>query len=350
MERSLLSKKTQNSNEQSTPLFYKPTHYMRQLAFNDIWPGLTPSNHAMGKLQQALAKYTSSTKKRKAIDQEQDAGRKSKKNTRIVWHLWSDSVRTEIPYRVASGTCILLVGDGDFSFSASLLDHGMTGENLICTGHDNETSLIAKYPRFDSNISKLRDVKSSILLGFDATKMSLSSISSHLFVKADKLPIITAVVFNFPHTGEGIKDRQHNIAKQQKLIVSFLQCTTDLLKAQELAIKKRGYSKVTRKTIMAADRPTDLASTLLEYPNIPQPEIHLTCWEGDPYDDWNIRKLASSIPDLHLEESFSFDPARYAGYEHCRTIGHVKDDDTFITRPARTFVFILKPAKSSFIT
>jgi len=299
----------------------------------------------MGKLQQALAKYTSSTKKRKVVDQEQDAGKKGKKDTRVVWHHWSDSIRTGIPYRVAPGTCILVVGDGDFSFSASLLDHGMAGEDLICTCYDDEPSLAAKYPRFGDNISKLRDVRSSVLLGFDATKMSLSSIGSRLSMTVDKLPIIAAIVFNFPHTGEGIKDRQHNIIKQQRLILSFLQRAVDLFQAQEFAIRKLRHSKVTRKTIMAADHQIDPASTPLEYPNVPQPEIHLTCWEGDPYDDWNVRKLAANIPSLQLGESFSFDPTRYAEYDHRRTIGHVKDDDTFIARPARTFVFTLKPAK-----
>jgi hypothetical protein len=77
-------------------------------------------------------------------------------------------------------------------------------------------------------------------------------------------------------------------------------------------------------------------------PSMVQSEIHVTCWTGEPYDAWEVKKLATFVGKLELLESFAFDAERYPGYRHCRTIGHINGDETFKDRPSRTYVFTIR--------
>lgn len=286
-----------------------------------------------------LRKESLLSKKAAKKDQQELAKRVKQTDNKIVWHHWSDGRRTLIPFRAHDETLILILGDGDFSFSRSLL-HSLPGEQLLCTVYDDEETVLRKYPAASENIRVLREASARLMFDFDATKLSLKYLTGKL-AGSTPLSTINRIVFNFPHTGEGIKDRDYNIRAQQRLILAFFQAAATLLAELGDLCKDDLFKKdmVTRKTLMATASNTEDVTADYDPDVLFQPEIHLTCWTGDPYDDWNVKRLAASVPSLALLESFSFDFARYTDYQHCRTIGHVENDATFIDRPARTFVF-----------
>ncbi|PJF17680.1 hypothetical protein PSACC_02519 [Paramicrosporidium saccamoebae] len=297
-----------------------------------------------GRLQKSLARIIQSEAKRKTPPV--PAEKVAKKDTRIVWHQWSDAKLTPQPYRPEDDSTVLVVGDGDFGFSAALLDT-LPGSQILATVWDSESEQQRKYPDSVTHLRRLRDAGAQVLFSLDATKLS-----QKYFGRMEGVGRIVRIIFNFPHTGEGIKDRDYNIRAQQKLILGFLQSAEKMLREQE----KRKMNYLTRNTVMKAamakdpkprnhkdgdddeeeeEDGNDGGQTIM------QPEIHLTCWCGDPYDSWDVKKIARSV-GLVLHESFSFDATRYVGYQHRRTIGSVADDVTFNKRPARTFVFTNK--------
>lgn len=287
---------------------------------------------------------------------------------------------------------LLVVGDGDHSFAHSLLTApGIPASQLVALAcEESPERLAAKYPQAEANVAALQAAGARIYWGVDVTaegQLGLKRLARRLEVAPAAVPRISRIVFNFPHTGEGIKDRDHNIRAQQKLILHFLTHAARLLQEQHALLGKPGQL-LTRSTIraMSADDPSAEESKgrdnkgeggeeyegeeeEYEYdedavecrklvgdkdskangqrsndesaPHFQQAEIHLTTWGGDPYDCWDVKRLAASTGVLTAAESFVFEADRYPGYQHCRTAGFVKDDAHFAHRPARTFVFTL---------
>lgn len=299
------------------------------------------------KLKQSLYKLLNESNHQKSHKEASRPTEKksNKQDSRILWHSWSDGIRTLLPYRSCSGATILTIGDGDLSFSRSLSEF-VPGDQLICTTLDDEKEAAQKYPlTYTTNQQILESFGATILGTVDGTKLSLDYLGKKLDKKP--LPWINTIVFNFPHTGEGIKDRLHNIRSQQQLLLGFLKAAALLLEEQQRLQATNFHPDVARHAIMARSSDETNANTeeyTLHFGCRPRPEIHLTSWVGDPYDDWNIKGLASSLGKdrLQLIETFSFDCNRYSQYRHCRTIGSLQDDDDmFVGRTARTFVFIV---------
>lgn len=359
-------------------------------------------------LKRSLAKYQEAAaaaavgKKKGAPEKAKSSGKTAGKTcaTKLVVHQWSDRHRTLVPYRAAAATfgtependgnyddsadtdAVLVVGDGDLSFSRALLEW-LPGPHLISTVFDGSDAAMKKYPQFEANFAALRDASAKVACGVDGTKLSLRLIAGKTSTAAETVPRLARIVFNFPHTGEGIKDRSYNIRAQQELVLAFLHSAADLLshqaksrppqeklllrrtlissffgpvksytqkgrsgnendsdgEDQQRRTKKRkqGQSQSQSQNQTQPQQHGDGENDAIRQ----QPEIHLTLWSGDPYDDWNVKKLAASTGKLALLESFAFDASRYTNYRHCRTIGHVPKEDAFL-RPARTFVFVLK--------
>lgn len=106
------------------------------------------------------------------------------------------------------------------------------------------------------------------------------------------MPRFDRIVFVFPHTGCGIKDRVRNIADQQRMLAGFFVSAVKLL-------TKEG-------------------------------EIHLTIKRGEPYDSWKVPGLARDCHVIRLDRAYEFFPHLYPGYSHRRTLGfseHVSDAD-----------------------
>jgi 25S rRNA (uracil2634-N3)-methyltransferase len=226
---------------------------------------------------------------------------------------------------------ILLVGEGDLSFTASLvLDHGAA--DVLATCFDSQEEVLEKYPSTASaNIAAIHEAFS---LGTDVTSQSDNDDEKVLYnIDATKLNKnkqlrsrgpFSRIFFNFPHTGGISTDVNRQVRHNQALLSSFFQTCTSIL----------------------ASEPPDVGE------EIPAPSILVTIFEGEPYTLWNIRDLARSA-GLSVERSFRFPAEVYPRYRHARTLGMVKkggeegEEESESawkgeTRPARMYEFRVK--------
>ena len=111
---------------------------------------------------------------------------------------------------------ILLVGEGDFSFSNSLLSaHGCT--HIVATRYDKVSALRSKYPQAASNIAALEAEENCIVrYGVDATKLGKPGVADGGGGgKEVKRGGFDRVVFNFPHVGGLTKDVNRQVRHNQ---------------------------------------------------------------------------------------------------------------------------------------
>ena len=120
------------------------------------------------------------------------------------------------PIPFCSTDRILLVGEGDFSFSSSLLRvHGCT--HLVATSYDKVSTLRSKYSQAASNIAALEAEENCIVrYGVDATKLGKPGVADGGGgAKEVKKGGFDRVVFNFPHVGGLTKDVNRQVRHNQ---------------------------------------------------------------------------------------------------------------------------------------
>eukprot|EP00048_Salpingoeca_helianthica_P013642 m.204424 g.204424 ORF g.204424 m.204424 type:complete len:270 (+) comp15527_c1_seq1:1346-2155(+) len=201
-----------------------------------------------------------------------------------------------IPYKASQS--ILVIGDGNFSWSAALCEKLEGGAKVIATCFDSEKDLKFKYEDAQENIDRILASGGMVLHGIDGTSLHTNAA----------LEPCDVIVFNFPHCGFGIKDQARNIAANQELITKFL--TSALGKLQL------------------------------------EGEIHITVKRGKPYDSWGLVKLGTAVPGMRLKNSFDFYPEAYPGYEHRRTLGFLEgvssEPNADLGAGCKTYVFARK--------
>jgi 25S rRNA (uracil2634-N3)-methyltransferase len=212
-----------------------------------------------------------------------------------------------IPFDVFDN--ILLVGEGDLSFTLSLLhDHGCA--SLTATTYDTLPALVEKYPQAQDVVQQIKDEDQTVLHGIDAQKLS-----SYKALKK-KAPF-DRIIFNFPHTGGLSTDVNRQVRANQALLSSFFQSSIPLLTS-------------------------------------PEGTVLVTLFEAEPYGLWNIRDLARHS-GLVVLRSWKFERDVYPLYRHARTIGVVKTKAGEVSntawkgeeRPARTYEFGLKEGQGN---
>lgn len=67
---------------------------------------------------------------------------------------------------------ILLVGEGNFSFSLALSEHIHGGFNMTCTTFDSENVMNGKYPDAAQITSSLKEMGADLLYDIDATLLN----------------------------------------------------------------------------------------------------------------------------------------------------------------------------------
>ncbi|KAI1769525.1 hypothetical protein GGR53DRAFT_472857 [Hypoxylon sp. FL1150] len=209
-----------------------------------------------------------------------------------------------IPFAPEDG--ILLIGDGDLSFAASLVEHHYCADVTATVLEANLDELVEKYPQVPENIAKIEAEGSRVLYNIDATKMAP-------FVEKkgkESTGLMDRIIFNFPHVGGKSTDVNRQVRYNQELLVSFFQ---------------RAIPSLT-----------------------PGGTIIVTLFEGEPYTLWNIRDLGRHS-GLQVESSFKFQASAYPGYHHARTLGVVKNKNGESgggwkgeNRAARSYIFVRK--------
>ncbi|KAL8848852.1 MAG: hypothetical protein Q9221_006148 [Calogaya cf. arnoldii] len=256
----------------------------------------------MGKSKKQKSKHPSHTPYNR-IPKKPDHGVRNKSKPKIS-HPQQLNLIPTIPFDAANR--ILLVGEGDFSFSRSLYTNHHC-QNLVATCFDSATTLAEKYPQSTEYIQELEDaaredetVNVKVLYSVDATRLGKGGLGSG--GKEVKKGDFNRIVFNFPHVGGLTKDVNRQVRYNQELLVNFFKAAVPLL--------------------------------------APEGSIIITIFEGEPYSLWNIRDLARHV-DLKVGRSFRFQAEAYPGYKHARTLGNIeggggwKGED----REARTYIF-----------
>ena len=199
---------------------------------------------------------------------------------------------------------LLIVGDGDFSFSLSLAKHHRG--KLTATSLDSPNELYRLYRRAKTNISRLKKFpRIKVFHNVDATQLQQWEQQWH----TRKTYPWDAILWNFPYpTGIG-KAGTHASHVCQKLLADFF--------ASALPTLRRDTGRI-------------YITTLLRQ----QPPSHLVTADSDATPNWSLPEVASDA-GLQLLEVHPFDAAQYPGYTPKRSF----EDSTFPHQHALTFVF-----------
>ncbi|KAL3638433.1 hypothetical protein CASFOL_017804 [Castilleja foliolosa] len=185
---------------------------------------------------------------------------------------------------------ILLVGEGDFSFSASLARAFGHASNMIATSLDSKTFLKKNYPHAWPNIVELTDRGCVVMHWVDATKMAKDE-----YLRGFKFD---RIIFNFPFAGF-LKDlsRESQLGHHRKLVRLFMKDAKGML-------SENG-------------------------------EIHITHKTNGFNLEWDLESLAAS-QRLRLIEAVDFKHHHYPGYNNKRGFG---GDESFNCDPSKTYKF-----------
>ncbi|KAI5969795.1 hypothetical protein CANMA_001169 [Candida margitis] len=224
---------------------------------------------------------------------------------------------------------VLLIGEGDFSFAKSLIvQNFILPENLIATSYDSADEVRAKYPGVEDTLAQLKSEGVRIIHDVDATdlpktlNLTLNSKQRRSLSKVKLFPDgrrLRYIMFNFPHTGSGIKDQDRNIKRHQEFMVAFFQNCNRVFDLVNVANLKHddfaGYRDNNQGD--AGSGGDEDGKTLV------------SLFEGEPYNSWTIKALAKN-EGLKVAQSGRFEWAMFPEYHHKRTNSGAKDT----TKPA----------------
>ncbi|XP_031491494.1 uncharacterized protein At4g26485-like isoform X1 [Nymphaea colorata] len=192
---------------------------------------------------------------------------------------------------------ILLVGEGDFSFSLSLAKAFGHASHMVATSLDTPETLNDKYRFAMENVRELRALGCRVGHGIDVKTMTSNVLLCLCYLKFDR------IVFNFPHAGfEYPEEDVRQIKMHRRLLKGFF------LNAKEMLLEDG--------------------------------EIHVTHKTSSPFKEWNLQQKAERR-GLVLVERAPFNICDYPGYFNKRGYGVVSDTSFPIGRCC-TFKFKLK--------
>ncbi|XP_047324113.1 uncharacterized protein At4g26485-like [Impatiens glandulifera] len=187
---------------------------------------------------------------------------------------------------------ILLVGEGDFSFSACLaVVFGSSSSNITATSLNSIEFLHRNYRNAIANIQKLTSRGATVMHRVDATTMS-----SHSFLRLIKYD---RIIYNFPFYGFRRRNetRESNLQKHRELVRGFLWNAKKMLQEDG--------------------------------------EIHISHKTNGFHLEWNVKELAS-LEGLCLLRQVKFNLNDYPGYETKYGFG---GDKNFDCNPSMTYIW-----------
>lgn len=229
-----------------------------------------------------------------------------------------------VPLGFTPDSAILLVGEGDLGFAASLVRLLGCGTRVVATTLDSESALAAKYGAAASNAEELQAAGAAVGFGVDATALGdglrrmrkrlreAAAAAAAASGEADAAPApqpppthFHRIVFNFPHLGSNIADQERSVAAHQALLLGFFRSALPLL--------------------------------------APGGEVLLTLKLGLPYSLWQAPRLAHAAAGgaLALRTAAVFDAQAFPGYAHRRTRGDEFSEPTeeALQAGARTYIW-----------
>lgn len=233
---------------------------------------------------------------------------------------------------------LLLVGEGDFSFTRSLIEEGyMKAENLIATSFDTSSAeLELKYPHsFKENYAFLVENKVKVFFNIDATNLIKSFDLSKrtpwtkVLGPSWRNKSLQNIIFNFPHTGKGIKDQDRNIAEHQQLVIAYFRSCKKLFELVNTPILQsrtsynQGYNSSEGYGGLSPEG---------------YGKIILSVFTGEPYDSWMIKSLSKDC-NLCVQRSHKFQWNLYPQYHHRRTNSEQDTTKPAEERDARIYIF-----------
>eukprot|EP00808_Paulinella_micropora_P015997 g47755.t1 len=128
---------------------------------------------------------------------------------------------------------ILTVGEGNFSFTLSLVRELKAGQNIVATSLDTLAQLKEKYASHgvDATLRELSFWGVNCIHGIDATQLD-THLEPHL-AAADNFSF-HRIIFNFPHGGKSKKmgeQARQSIVEHKSLMGPFFLCAATLLNA-----------------------------------------------------------------------------------------------------------------------
>ncbi|KAK9134044.1 hypothetical protein Scep_013572 [Stephania cephalantha] len=192
---------------------------------------------------------------------------------------------------------ILLVGEGDFSFSACLGRAFGRADNMVATSLNSKDFLKKNYGQAMSNIQSLRSRGCKVIHKVNATEMTGHKKLN--VVKYDR------IVYNFPHAGFSSKESVTDEKRKHKNLVSLFMANAKKM------IEEKG-------------------------------EIHISHKCNQFLEQWGLRKLAKKNGLVVMEEE-KFNLSDYSGYNTKYGFG---GDKNFDCNPSKTYKFRLKKRAS----
>ena len=327
----------------------------------------TMAKRDKGTLRAALAKHRARSHQRAEEKRKAAVGQASKAVAAIP-----PKKRAVMPF--APDDSVLLVGEGNFSFTLALLSppHNHPPHQILATSYDTEAEVYEKYPDARAIIAQIRakaGLHADRILAFGVDAGALHKCEAVTGNRKDDPRRWSKVWFGFPHVGAGHKDEQRNVLANQLMLLRFLVSIAPYL------TQGRAPAYVTGKARRSSDdedededednpaghRHAGEDEFLSEHtiwrplsPPMRQGSVLITIRNTPPYTLWNVPMLgkklrsvfgaiAASAPpppkgtfmptladvdragaEYVVWRSFEFDPQMWKGYSHRRTVGFVE--------------------------
>lgn len=188
---------------------------------------------------------------------------------------------------------ILLVGDGDFSFSLSIAKGTNNGKNIIATSYESIDTVTSTYPSAIVNINKLKEMGCIVLFEVDATNLKGTKIINDNYKHN-----FDVIIWQFPCivVSKGADGQVNELVENQELLRKFFKTSPLLLN--------------------------------------PSGEIHVTHKTSEPFSWWKIKDLGIES-GLNYEGSVIFDRYLYPGYTNRKAL----DNKGFPLHDAQVYIF-----------
>ncbi|XBW35150.1 hypothetical protein QEN19_000713 [Hanseniaspora menglaensis] len=293
-----------------------------------------------GNLKSLLKKHTQDNKKKQGLQKKQEniENLQKQKKNKITGNKNNTGEQQHnlltVPFETPEDI-VLLIGEGDFSYTRCLIEsnYHTKPRNIIATSYDNSLKeLNLKYPTtFKENYDFLISQGVKIMLGVDATNLvkSLKVSKRTGIAKILNVEKIDCIIFNFPHTGAGIKDMDRNVQQHQNLLENFAKSTKEVVGLFDAYINNKCTDSYSQSYMTVTNNNKTKSNNC---------RLAISLFKGLPYDNWQLKKIMNTN-GWKTVTTFKFDWEKFKEYQHRRTNSEMSTTKKFDEREARVHLF-----------